>query len=258
MIRAKLLASALLFGAAAPGAAAITLGSAAQFAVLAGSTITNTGTTTIVGDVGVAPGTAMTGFSAVSLTGAAHGNDQVAVAAQSDVGMAYDAVAAASGAVVMSGQDLGGRILLPGVYRFASSAQLTGTLTLDDRGAPGGQFLFQIGSTLTTASNAAVVVLGGTADDVFYQVGSSATLGGGTQFAGNILAAASITFDGEASIAGRALARTGAVTLIGNTIALPADAVAPLPEPATWLLLAGGFGAIGAGLRRQRSALPFA
>ena len=135
----------------------------------------------------------------------------------------------------MTGQDLGGLTLTPGVYCFSSSAQLTGTLTLDAQGNPNAVFIFKIGSTLTTASNSSVVVIntGGNSSiacNVFWQVGSSATLGTGTSFAGNILALTSITLNTGANVSGRVLARNGAVTLDTNnvTVCPPPRSSAPL------------------------------
>jgi hypothetical protein len=193
------------------------------FAVLAGSTVTNTGPTVVVGNVGVSTGSAVTGFTGPpngSVTGGTiQSNDAVAILAQSQLTTAYNTVAGATGFTDLTGQDLGGLTLTPGVYHFANSAQLTGTLTLNDQNNSAATFEFQIGSTLTTASGARVQFINGGADNVYWQVGSSATLGSSTVFAGNILAQASITLDSTASIAcGRALARTGAVTLIDNFI----------------------------------------
>lgn len=242
---------------ATPAAAMIDLGSAKSFAVLAGSTVTSAGATVITGSLGVSPGTA-TVPPAVIMLGALHAGDPLAAAAHADLGTAFAAVVAAPGAVDLTGQDLGGLVLTPGVYRFATSAQLTGTLYLDARGDPGANFLFQIGSTLTTASDSAVDLLGGgQAGHVFYAVGSSATLGTGTHFAGSLLAQASITLNDGARVDGRVLARDAAVTLVRNIVTVPTDAGA-VPEPAQWMFFVGGFGIVGLGLRRRRSPLPFA
>jgi hypothetical protein len=195
------------------------LGSAAAFAVLGGSTVTNTGSSVVTGDLGVSPGLAITGFPPGLVSGATHAGDATAAQAQSDVGIAYAALAGDACSVDLTGQDLGGLTLTPGVYCFASSAQLTGTLTLDAQGDPDAAFVFQIGSTLTTASNAAVALVNGaTSCNVFWQSGSSVTLGTGTAFVGNILALASITLTTGANVEGRALARTGAVTLDQNVV----------------------------------------
>ena len=201
------------------------LGNASGFVILAGSTVTNTGaTTTIVGDVGVSPGTAITGLPAGQPTGGtAHSNDAAAANAQTDLTTAYNDLAARPRNATMTGVNLGGRTFRTGVFFWSSSAQLTGAVTLDAQGDPNAVFVFQIGSTLTTASNASVVLIGGAdAKNVFWQIGSSATLGTGTVFKGNILAQASITLNnGTTLTGGRALARTGAVTLDANAVALP-------------------------------------
>ncbi|MEO5560187.1 MAG: ice-binding family protein [Dokdonella sp.] len=198
--------------------AAPPLGQAGSFVVLAGSTVTNSGPTNVLGDVGVSPGSAVVGFPpGVVAGGTIHLNDPVALLAQSDAATAYNTLAGEASTATLTGQDLGGLTLQSGVYVFSTSAQLTGTLTLDAQGDPGAVFVFQIGSTLTTASGSRVVVINGGSDcNVFWQVGSSATFGTTTQFVGNILVMASITFNTGASVSGRALARTGAVTLDTN------------------------------------------
>ena len=192
-----------------------TLGNAKPYAVLAGSAVTNTGTTVVTGDLGVSPGSSVTGAPVV--TGTIHAADANALAAQNDVTIAYNALAGQPTTSDLTGQDLGGMSLVPGVYNFDTSAQLTGTLTLN--GNASAVWIFKIGSTLTTASGARVVIIGGgSACNVFWQVGSSATLGTSTQMAGNIVALTSITMNTSASLIGRALARNGAVTLDTNTV----------------------------------------
>ncbi len=222
--------------------AAINLGTAGNFAVLAGSTVTNTGTTVINGgDVGVSPGTAITGFPPGTITApyTTDSGNAAAAQAQADLTSAYNAAAGYSPTQALTGQDLGGLNLTPGVYSFASSAQLTGTLTLNDQGNSEAQFVFQIGSTLTTATSSSVVTInaGPTPDcNIFWQVGSSATLGTTTAFEGHILALTSITMNTGATITdGSALARNGAVTLDANTITNCAASASPLavPLPAT-------------------------
>jgi len=201
-----------------------TLGTAATFSILAGTTVTNTGvTTTITGDVGVSAGIAITGIPAGQPTGGSiHAGDATAATAQSDLTVAYNDLAGRPCGTNLTGLDLGGQTLAPGVYCFNSSAQLTGALVLDGQGNTNSVFVIKIGSTLTTASNASVNLLGGAqAQNVYWQVGSSATLGTGTAFVGNIVALASITLNTSASLTGRALARNGAVTLEANAVTLP-------------------------------------
>lgn len=240
------------FSALSMHAAAIrpSLGAADPFAVLAGSTVTNTGPTTLNGSVGVWPGTAITGFPPGIVTGGTiNAGDSVAMQAQRDLTTAYNFAAGQSCSNVLTGQNLGGLTLTPGVYCFGSFAQLTGTLTLNALSDPNGIFLFQIGSTLTTASGSSVVVTnGGTGNNVFFQVGSSATLGTTTNFAGNILALTSITLNTGANIdCGRALAQNGAVTLDTNNISISGAGCdtgnGVVPEPGTASLL--GLGVLG-------------
>lgn len=201
-------------------ATAPSLGTAASFRVLGGSTVTNTGATTVHGDLGVAPGSAITGFPpGLVLGGAVHAGDATALLAQNGVTAAYVVLAGTACDFDLTGQDLGGLTLVSGVYCFASEAQLTGTLVLDAQGDPEAVFIFQIGSKLTTASNAAVSIVNGGQDcGVFWQIGSSATVGTDTAFAGSMLALTSITLATGATVSGRALARNGAVTMDSNQL----------------------------------------
>ena len=220
------LAFVTLAGFLPPSKASIFLGLADRFAVLGGSGVTSTGNTVLNGDLGVSPGTAITGFAPGIVNGAIHNNDAVAIQAQTDALAAYNSLAGETPNQNLTGQDLGGQTLNPGVYYFSSSAQLTGTLTLSGT----GDFVFQIGSTLTTASSSSVLLINGAqADNVFWQIGSSATVGDGTSFDGSIIADSSITMDTGASLSGRALALNGAVSLDDNRITIVPEAGAFWP-----------------------------
>lgn len=222
--------------------AIVNLATSGNFAILAGSTITNTGPSLISSNIGVSTGSAVTGFPPGLLQGSAtiHSNDAVAQLAKLDLTNAYNSAASQLCDSDLTGQDLGGLTLLPGVYCFNSSAQLTGTLWLNNLNNPSSTFIFQIGSTLTTASASSVQFIGPNSGNfVYWQLGSSALLGSITLFTGNILAIASITMNTGATInCGRALAMTGAVTLDSNTISTcPASESSEVPEPATVALV---------------------
>jgi ice-binding like protein len=239
------------------------LGAAASFGVVGASTVTNTGPTVVNGDLGLSPGTSVTGFPPGIVTGTIQIANAAALAAQNSITTAYNALAGQACDLSLTGQNLGGLTLTPGVYCFSSSAQLTGTLTLNGLGNPGSVWVFQIGSTLTTASGSSVVFInGGQSCGAFWQVGSSATLGTTTTFRGNVLALASITANTGATSNGALFARTGAVTLDSNIVNVvgscgsgPQPSPTPfgsptpppvpaLPEVMTWgllaILLAGG------------------
>ncbi|MDA0178763.1 ice-binding family protein [Solirubrobacter phytolaccae] len=204
---------------AAASAAPVDLATAKPFVVLGGSAVTNTGPSVLNGELGVSPGTALTGFGIATLNGAVHNNDAVAAQAQLDLTNAYGVAAGQPLTVDLSGTDLGGLVLTPGAYRFTSSAQLTGTLTLDAQNDPAAQFVFQIGSALTTASVSRVSLVGAaTPCNVYWQVGTSATLDTGTAFQGNLMAAASISLNNAATVQGRLLASSGQISLINNVI----------------------------------------
>jgi len=200
-----------------------TLGTAQTYGILAGSTVTCVTGGTINADVGVSPGSTTTGFPPCTITGATHLADAVAATAQDDLTTAYDALVALPCGTVVTPADLGGRTLPPGVYCAASSLAVTGTVTLDGQGDADALFVFQMGSTLTTGTTANIALINGAqAQNVWWQIGSSATLGTGTTFRGNILALQTITLNDNATMLGRALARNGAVSLgTNNTITLP-------------------------------------
>ncbi|MCE5341676.1 MAG: DUF3494 domain-containing protein [Planctomycetaceae bacterium] len=221
----------------------IDLGTAADFAVLGGSGVTNTGTSTFTGDVGSWPTPAITGITAEMVNGILYlAADPATDAAHTDLQAAYTAAQTAAGGVA-GPADLGGTTLTPGVYVYAAAAPWTaGNLTLDALGDSSAQWIFQIGSTLITPEGAMVsLVNGASAGNVFWQVGSSATIGGTNAFVGNILAQASISLGGG-TLNGRALAIDGAVTISAAETII-------IPEPATMSIL--GFGMLSL-IRRKK------
>ena len=216
----------------------INLGTASTFGLLGGSSVTNTGLSVINGNVGSAPTPAVTGFLPGVVNGTLYTTPNTVTAqAQSDLTVAYNAAAGEASTMNLTGTDLGfynlANPLGSGVYFFSSSAGLTGNLTLDSQGNPNAQWIFQIGSTLTTATDSTVTFINGATNKVFWQVGSSATIGTNNVFAGNIMALESITLNGG-TLNGRALARNGAVTISSmETVNSGAYAV---PEPSSLVI----------------------
>jgi hypothetical protein len=204
------------------GSQLVDLNSAAPFGILAGSTVTCVTGGTVNADIGISPGDAITGFGPCTFSGALHAGDAVAAQAQLDLTAAYNTLANLPCGTVVGTANIGGTTRAPGVYCSASSMLVNGDLTLDALGDPNATFVFQAGSTLTTSGNV-VLINGAQARNVFFQVGSSATLGVGPSiWQGNILAFTSITLNDDVTLNGRALARNGAVTLGNrNTITLP-------------------------------------
>ncbi len=198
------------------------LGTAGSFAILAGAGITNTNATTVTGDIGTFPTTSETGTASITQTGTNHAGDSVTQGAKTDLVTGYNTAAGESPATAVAA-DLGGQTLNPGTYNSASSLGLTGAVTLNGGGNPNALFVFQAGSTLITASGSTVNLINGAqACNVYWQVGSSATLGTGSTFQGTILALTSISVTSATTIHGRVLARNGAVTLDNDTINVPA------------------------------------
>jgi hypothetical protein len=200
-------------------ASTIDLATAKPFVALAGTTVTNTGPSVLNGWLGVSPGTALVGFGLPAVVnGASHSADAVALQAQADLTNAYN-VAAGQPASDLSGIDLGNHVLQAGAYKFTAAAQLTGPLTLDAAGDPNAQFVFEITSALTTAPGSSVVLINGASPcNVYWQVGSSATLDSTTAFQGNLMALTSISLKNAATVIGRLLARNGQISLINNVL----------------------------------------
>src|SRR5580700_3766364 len=210
--------------ALAATATAPDLGTAASFGVLAGTTVTNTGPSTIGGDLGLYPGTSVTGFPPGTVTGTQYVDDGAGVAkgAQADLTTAYNNAAGQSSTPLATASIGAGQVLAPGVYKASSGLGVSGALILDAQNDPNAVWIFQVPSALITASGSSVrFIRGGQACNVFWQVGSSATLGTGSVFQGTILALTSITVTTGDTVTGRALARNGAVTLDDDTINVP-------------------------------------
>ncbi|MET0791260.1 MAG: Ig-like domain-containing protein, partial [Polyangiaceae bacterium] len=211
------------FTTSACGQAPVVLGAAANFVVLAGSTVTSTGLSTVTGDLGVSPGTAVTGFPPGILVGAKHAGDPTSAQGIAALTTAYNSAAGRTLCPVTVAGNLGGMTLTPGLYKSTTSlAVSSGDLTLDAQGDGNAIFIFQMASTLTTTSGRQVILTNGAKSaNVFWQVGTSATIGTGSVFQGTIMADQAITLETGAKLNGRALARIAAVSLDGNTIVKP-------------------------------------
>ncbi|HEX5713000.1 MAG TPA: ice-binding family protein [Solirubrobacterales bacterium] len=232
------IALAMIAGFALPAAAQaapVGLGTADPFVVLGGTTVTNVGPSVLNGNLGVSPGTELEGFGLPAVVnGSTHATDEVAAKAQLDLTTAYDVAAGQPvlPANDLSGTDLGERKLAPGTYRYNAAALLTGALTLDAEGDPNAEFVFQIGSQLTTESASSVVLVNGASPcNVYWQVGSSADLGTTTAFQGSLMALTSISLKNGATVLGRMLARNGQVSLINNVLTRPLCATGPTTPP---------------------------
>ncbi len=227
-------------------------GAAEDFTVISYAGVTNTGNSVIHGNVALTPTPAITGFPPGVITGTTHINDTQAVQAMIDATLVYNVLLALPVTQDLTGQNLGGLTLTSGVYHFNSSALLNGTLTLDTQSSANALFVFQVGSDLTVSANSIVSVIGagaGTDLNVFWQIGSSATLLSNAEFYGSLVSQASNTLGNGASVEnGRVISLTGNVTLDTNDISA-------VPEPATWAMLAGGIGALGFWQRVRRGAL---
>jgi len=240
-----LLGVALIISGGIVNASSLSWGTASSFAVIGGTTVTSTGATVVDGNLGVSPGTAVTGFDPPGIvTGSIHAGDAIASQAHADASTAYGALLLLVAGADLTGTDLGARTLAPGVYRFDTSAQLTGDLVLD--GA--GEYVFLIGSTLTTAADSTIQTINGASwEHVFFQVGSSATLGTGTMFLGSIVADTSVSLSTGASVSGHVFGLGGAVTLDNNTVMVP--------EPSTAILFLAGVMMLMAWHRRPPGAV---
>ena len=247
LVRGLILAFAAL-AVFATQTVAQSLGAAENFAVLGASTVTNTGTSTITSNVGVSPGSAITGFPpGIIINGGLHAADAAATQAHADLETAYNAFAGlvSPPANDLTGSDLGGRTLTPGVYHYDTSATSSGALTFDAQNDPNARFVIKIGTTLITSSNSSVILANGAkARNIYFQVGTSVTLGSGSSFIGNLLAYASITTVSGTTLTGRLLALTGAVTLDTNNVTSPGLTPAQLLNISTRLKVETGENAL--------------
>jgi len=232
-----------------------------MFRVLGGSAVTNTGNTVIDGDLGVYPGTSITGFPPGLVNGTIYDGDAVAMQAQADALNAYNFFAGLSSNENLSGQNLGGLELTPGVYTFDSSAQLTGELMINWEGMSNQSVVFQIGSTLIVGGGSMVVGINmGQNDNIYWNVGSSATLGATAQFEGTIIAVANDTLNtGASDNCGRIIALNGAVTLDDNfidncaatTTTTSTTTTGTTPEPSSIFLFGSGIFGLAGFVRRK-------
>ena len=209
--------------------APVPLGTAGSFVVLAGDGITNIGNTTLNGDIGTFPNSAITGLSTMTLNGANHAADPVTQGAKTDLTTAYTTAAGAQPTTAIP-VELGGTTLKPGVYS-GDNLKITGTLTLDATGTPDAVFIFKAASSLITASGSHVNMINVNPCNVFWQVTSSATLGSGSRFVGTVMSLTSISLKTGATADGRMLARNGAVTLEANTITKSTCQASTTPVP---------------------------
>ena len=227
----KVLACFVLIAAAANCRADVILGSASDFGVLAGTTITNAGNSAVYGEIGVNPGTAVVGFPPGIAVGGIHLNDMAAARAEADLASACLYLSGLAPTANLTDLNLGGSTLTSGVYRFDAAADLNGALTLSGSGI----FLFQIATSLNIANDSLIVTSGGAnAAEIYFLTGSSVTTGASAALQGNFIAMQSISFGTGSSLTGRALAIEGAVTMLDNAITIPAAA----PEPGTLGLVA--------------------
>lgn len=228
-----LLAALVACGAPHVHAQTIDLGSASSFAVLAHTTVTTTDSSFVSGDLGVSPSGTIVGFVADDVDGTIHLNTDASADALLDATATYNQLAALAFDQDLSTTNLGNRLLNAGVYSYSSTAAFNGVLTLDAQDQIGALFVFKIGSTLTTANASFNLINGASADNVWFQIGSSATLGSGTSFTGTLLSSVSNTLATGVSVNGRVIALTGAITMDANQI----TKIATIPEPSATALL---------------------